>query len=88
MSLNQKEHGEQNWGTLSQDWPQTNEYPYEKWVFANKSKLIPYGSYVLMEKNVQIPCLRVESQELLDLLDMNFYIVRETILGNMFSRNP
>lgn len=80
MPLNQTDHGDQNWATLSTGWPKTTQHPYEKWVFANKSKLIPYGSYVLMESNTQHPYLRVESQQLLDKLNENFDIVRRAIV--------
>lgn len=81
MPLNQTDHGDQNWGTLSTGWPSTSEYPYAKWVFANKSnRLIPYGSYVLMDSDKTRPHLRVESQELLNKLNENFNIVREAIL--------
>lgn len=82
MPLNQQDHGDQSWGTLSKGWPQTSEHAYEKYVFANKSKIIPYGSYVFMDYKTQpFPYLRVESQELLDKLNENFNIVRKVILG-------
>lgn len=80
MPLNQIEHGDQDWGTLSTDWPSTNKLPYQKWVFANKSHIIPYGSYVLMDSHTKTPYLRVESQSLLNTLNENFRIVRDVIL--------
>lgn len=81
MPLNQHDHGDQNWGTLSTGWPSTTENAYAKWVFANKSnRLIPYGSYVLMESNTKHPYLRVETQELLNKLNENFDIVRRAIV--------
>lgn len=71
-----------SWGVYSQGWPSTFEHAHAKWVFANKSnKLIPYGSYVLMDSDKERPHLRVESQELLDKLNTNFDIVRKAILG-------
>ncbi len=86
MSLNQQDHGDDNWGVLSKGWPQTNEHAYEKWVFANKSKIIPYGSYVLMESNTKHPYLRVESKKDLEILNENFGIVREVILNNKYMK--
>jgi hypothetical protein len=80
MPLNQQDHGDENWGDLSKGWPSTDQYPYEKWVFANKSNVIPYGSYVLMDSNQPKPYLRVESQELLNKLNERFDIVRKVIV--------
>ena len=74
--LNQKDHGNDNWWTLSEGWPETTENAYSKWVFANKSnKLIPYGSYVISGNT-----LRVETSELLNKLNEHYNIVRKSIL--------
>lgn len=77
MPLNQQDHGDQSWWKLSEGWPDTRQFAKEKWVFANKSKLIPYGTYVLDE---DASILRVESKKDLDLLNANFDIVRDAIL--------
>ena len=69
-----------SWGEYSKGWPSTSDHAYEKCVFANKSKLIPYGSYVLMESGSKQPYLRVENTELLEKLNENFDIVRQAIL--------
>jgi hypothetical protein len=69
-----------SWGTYSEGWPSTSEWAVSKWVFANKSKIIPYGSYVLMESSTANPYLRVETQELLDKLNENFNIVLRSIV--------
>lgn len=75
MPLNQRDHGDENWWTLSEGWPETREYANSKWVFANKSKIIPYGSYVIYGD-----ILRVETQELLNKLNENFNIVKSSII--------
>lgn len=87
MPLNQRDHGDVSWADMSEGWPETNEHAYEKWVFCNKSKIVPYGSYVLIsrDKNKLTPYLRVESQKLLETLNENFNIVRDVILGKRFS---
>jgi hypothetical protein len=76
MPLNQRDHGDQSWATLSEGWPETREYGRAKWVFCNMSKLLPYGSYVLVDG-----ALRVETEALLKVLDENFEIVRNAIKG-------
>lgn len=73
--LNQKDHGDVSWWTLSEGWPETTENAYSKYVFANKSKVIPYGSYVISGET-----LRVETQQLLDVLNENYNICRKAIL--------
>lgn len=76
--LNQTDHGDVSWWTLSEGWPETNENAYAKFIFANKANgLIPYGSYVLGDAE---GILRVETQELLDKLNENFNIVKKAIL--------
>ena len=73
--LNQTDHSDVNWWTASKGWPETNVDAYQKWVFANKSKIIPYGSYVLGDR-----VLRVYTQEYLELLNENFQIVKNVII--------
>ena len=76
-----------SWGHYSKDWPSTHEHAHAKWVFANKTAIIPYGSYVLMDNHCEDnkrPCLRVETQELLNKLNENFNIVRQVIIDDMF----
>ena len=85
MSLNQQDHGNDNWGVLSKGWPSTNVLAYQKYVFANKSKIIPYGTYVLMDSDKKRPYLRVETEALLETLNENFHIVREVIIENKVS---
>lgn len=79
MPLNQNDHGDMSWGHLSKGWPSTNVMAEAKWVFANKSHVIPYGSYVLMESDTKKPYLRVETQELLNKLNERFNIVLKAI---------
>lgn len=69
-----------SWGVYSQGWPSTYEHAHAKYVFANKSHVIPYGSYVLMDSDTDRPYLRVETTELLGKLNEHFYIVRKAIL--------
>lgn len=80
MPLNQKDHGDQSWWTLSEGWPETREHAHAKWVFANKAQCIPYGSYVLGGDAKSWGPLRVENRVLLDRLNEYFGIVRQYIL--------
>jgi hypothetical protein len=75
MPLNQTDHADVSWWTASQGWTETTEHAYAKWVFANKSHVIPYGSYVV-SGNI----LRVETPELLRKLNEEFDIVRRAII--------
>ena len=74
MALNQQEHGDQNWWTLSEGWPETNRYAHAKWVFANMTGIIPYGSYVVRDD-----VLRVENDQLLSKLNDAFEMVLRAI---------
>lgn len=83
MSLNQNDHGNANWWDMSEGWPQTTEDAYKKWVFANKSKIIPYGSYVIGTAGyagITVDTLRVETVELLNILNENYVVVKSVIL--------
>lgn len=74
--LNQKDHGDINWWTISEGWHETKVNAHSKYVFANKSNgLIPYGSYVINGDT-----LRVETNELLNKLDEHYNVVRKAIL--------
>lgn len=38
-----------SWGRASEGWPEVSgDYAYDLYVFANKTSVVPYGSYVLM----------------------------------------
>jgi len=81
MPLNQINHGDVSWWKLSEGWSETRQHAKSKWIFANKSCIIPYGTYVV---DIENGILRVETKKLLDLLNENFNIVyrifREEIL--------
>lgn len=65
-----------NWWRLSEGWCETNVSARAKWVFANKSNCIPYGTYVINED-----VLRVETADLLNKLNEAFDIVRDAIVN-------
>lgn len=87
MAFNQTDHGDISWWTASEGWPETTEDAFQKYVFANKSKIIPYGSYVFGRAgygDLPTDVLRVESDELLKRLNENYSIVKRVILGERF----
>ncbi|ULQ45931.1 hypothetical protein JN531_012560 [Flagellatimonas centrodinii] len=70
--LNQRDHGDESWATLSEGWPETAENAHWKYVFANKTGAIPYGTYVFMVGAPDV--LRVQTKELLRKLDEAFIV--------------
>lgn len=76
MPLNQRDHADINWGVYAREngWELTDVRAHAKYVFANKSGIIPYGTYVLDG------CLWVESKELMDKLNKAFDVVWNTIV--------
>jgi hypothetical protein len=72
MPIDSKTTQDESWGLLSEGWPQTDDDARGKFIFANISKIIPYGSYVI---NGNI--LRVENITLLNLLNNNYSVVRK-----------
>ncbi len=43
-----------SWGRMSEGWPEIiGDDAYSMYVFANKNRVIPYGSYVLMSQKGQ-----------------------------------
>lgn len=73
-----------SWGRLSEGWPETSEYAYEKYVFCNMTGVVPYGSYVFVNidyrRTQYAGVLRVVDNALLARLNEKFKIVRETII--------
>ena len=73
MPLTQQD---ENWGRLSEGWPEIKgEIARPTFVFLNMSKLIPYGSCVLVDRKT----LRIENDELLKLVENNFRIVLQAV---------
>jgi hypothetical protein len=67
-----------SWGRMSEGWPDITTDARAKYVFLNKSKLFPYGSWVIVGD-----VLRVESEEMRKTLEENYRIVRNAIAQTM-----
>lgn len=52
-----------SWGDNSKSWSEIKENAYDKYVFANQTGCLTYGTYVLIGET-----LRVETQELAEVL--------------------
>ena len=63
MPLNQCEHGDVSWWTMSEGWPEERRHARAKYVLACRG-VIPYGTYVVYND-----VLRVETPELLNKLN-------------------
>jgi hypothetical protein len=81
--LNQTDHGDQSWWTISQGWPETTAHAKAKYVFLCQTGLLPYGSYVFGQqgyRELKVDTLRIEHKTHLEKLDKVFDSVRLAIL--------
>lgn len=85
-----------SWWRLSEGWPEITNEAYAKYIFANMSKVIPYGSYVFSHGDYRNckdsphkgDVLRIENEELQKLLNNNYNIVKEYIVKQLeFEKN-
>lgn len=85
MPLNQYEHGDQSWWTLSQGWPEERHHARAKYILAARG-ILPYGTYVFGcrgYRGLDQETLRVETPELLKKLNEEFEIVARAIIESM-----
>lgn len=63
-----------SWGRASEGWPEIfGDHAYDLYIFANKTRAVPYGSYVLMSHRgsygAKVSMLRVHKQHRDGLLE-------------------
>jgi len=69
-----------SWGRMSEGWPEiVGDDAFNMYIYANKTKCIPYGSYVLMDEKgrygAQESIIRVHQEHLAQLKE-SFYSSR------------
>lgn len=69
MPLNQDDHGDRSWWTLSKDWPEYRG-PFARKMYEWAIKNLPYGSYVIYD-----PAIRFESDTLMNRVLEEFMLV-------------
>lgn len=74
---------DENWRARSESWFVITKDAHEKYVFANQSNTLPYGTYVYVDGG-----LRVEPGQDIDDFERRFNVVKEYLVKQVRIAKP